>query len=224
MPFLTKVRSPARKFVEAHASQIRFKYHLTHSEYKKYEWLSDRDQHVMVVEDPPKEVPIRFFSIAGDTGKPVRFMLRKPWSYMLVFFSSQGIYLGSVIFFALEKLKNDKSRGLRLVPLPNIGYSRGIYVGCCLGDINFPKDTSMQKDAIRAHDSFWTSTFNYELHLPYMAIPKEVIRRSKPYMEERLKKICELSYRKIAWVRAPSFFPSIEKAVGTFSHRFWEDY
>lgn len=167
------------------------------------------DHKAVVVEDPPRMVPISF-----RHGKTYRIW--KPWSYIIGHFTPQGGYLKSSIFFSYEKLKSEKERSLLLVPLTNITYTRLYYVRpcVCIGE-GVVSGHSLESRAIRLNDMFWGSSFNSEIRVGTGAKPHWTKGRNLAlFMEEWEQRSADEKRRpKITFREAASRMSSVSAAT-----------
>jgi len=158
MPLITKVRKPEAEAEPEHLEKVEQRFYVRWVINVKGILGSTIPHKAVVVEDPPRKIPISF-----RYGKGIH-IIRKPWSYMIGHFTPHGGYLRSSIFFSYDKLKSESERRLLLVPLTNITYTNLSYVRpcICLGR-DYVGGTGLKSRAIHLNELFWGTRFNGEI-------------------------------------------------------------
>jgi len=122
---------------------------------------------VAVVEDAPqlRSILYKVGKNSSDT-LPHRFLIRKPWSYLLVQYSNVGFarYDSCNLWFSRKRIESLADPGLLAAPMPNVIYNTvdlTPHYRCCMGLWRY-----YSPDAVRlptdTHLYFWSSVFNDE--------------------------------------------------------------
>lgn len=138
------------------------------------------DTGVAIVEDAPQLRSI-LYKVGKSTGDapPHRFLIRKPWSYMLVQYGVDwgATYYGSCnLWFSRKRIESLNDPGLLAVPLPNVIYNTTELVPhyrCCMGLWHWRGHDAAQLPA-DTHHFFWSSVFNDEYGDANYFIPPEL--------------------------------------------------